>query len=266
MRAFAMFTMLLLANGARANDLDALFAAERAFAASSPKLGVKAAFLGVLAKDALLFRPGPVNGRDWYAARPDAAPFTLEWAPAAGEASRDLGYTYGPYRLTPRDAEGKRGDPAGGHFFSIWTRETGSGWRLQLDQGIQHALLPLPTNSFRRGDAEGSVEGGDSAALAALDQRLNTLRASEHGVDELRAIASADAVELRSGRPPQAFASLDASIPMRAVPQRVYLRISSDGRLAASAGVTTGDKPQHYQRAWRHGAGGWRLVVDLVGD
>lgn len=266
MRAFAMFTMLLLANGAHASDLDALFAAERAFAASSPKLGVKAAFLGVLAEDALLFRPGPVNGREWYRARPDVAPFTLEWAPAAGEASGDLGYTYGPYRLTPRDAEGRAGDPAGGHFFSVWTHHPNTGWRLQLDQGIQHALLPLPTLAERRGDADGVVGAGDSDALAALDQRLNELRAREHPVDELRVLASADAVELRSGQPPQAFASLVASVPMRAEAKRVYLRISSDGRLAATAGVSAGEKPQHYQRAWRHGSSGWKLAVDLVGD
>lgn len=264
MRAFAMFTMLLLANGAHASDLDALFAAERAFAASSPKLGVKAAFLGVLAEDALLFRPGPVNGRDWYRARPDAAPFTLEWAPAAGEVSGDLGYTYGPYRLTPRDAEGRAGDPAGGHFFSVWTHHPDAGWRLQLDQGIQHALLPLPGAAERRGD--GSVVAGDDGALAALDQDLNEMRAREHGIDELRAIASADAIELRPGQPPRAFATLAGSAPMRAEAKCVYLRISSDGRLAATAGMTAGEKPQNYQRAWRHGSAGWRLVVDLVGD
>lgn len=265
MRALAMIAMLL-ATGARANALDELFAAERAFAASSPKLGVKAAFLGVLADDALLFRPGPVNGRDWYATRPDTAPFTLEWAPAAGETSADLGYTYGPYRLTPRDAEGKAGDPVGGQFFSIWTRHPELGWRLQLDHGIQHALMPLPALAAPRGGDSGSVGNGDSDALAALDQRLNELRAREHDVDELRALASADAIELRSGQPPTPLATLPASALMRAVAKTVYLRISDDGRLAATAGVSAGEKPQHYQRAWRHEPGGWKLVVDLVGD
>ena len=125
--ALLMFAMAMPV--AASEPIDTLVAAEREFAASSPRMGVKAAFLGVLDEDAVLFRPGPVDARDWYAARPDVAPFTLEWAPEAGEATTDLGYTYGPYRLTPRDAEGRDGAPAGGHFFSIWVRGAGQPWR-----------------------------------------------------------------------------------------------------------------------------------------
>ena len=80
--ALLMFAMAMPV--AASEPIDTLVAAEREFAASSPRMGVKAAFLGVLDEDAVLFRPGPVDARDWYAARPDVAPFTLEWAPEAG--------------------------------------------------------------------------------------------------------------------------------------------------------------------------------------
>lgn len=265
MRAFAMFTILLLANGAHASDLDALVAAERAFAASSPKLGVKAAFLGVLADDAIVFRPGATHARTWYAGRPDTAPFRLEWAPAAAEAADDLGYTFGPYRLTPIGADGSDGAPAGGQFFSVWVLREGR-WRLLLDNGIEHALQELPGEAKDRAAGTRAVEGGDEAALRSADDQLNALRATTFDLAAWRALSAADAIELRSGQPPRAAVDLRDSAPMRARAERVLLRRSGDGRLAATAGVTTGDRPQSYQRVWRHQSEGWRLVVDQVGD
>src|SRR5690242_8307879 len=97
---FAMAIGLVTATTATAANFKTLVEAERAFAADSTARGVKTAFLEVLAMDSLLYRPGPVNGRQWFAGRPDEAPFTLEWAPAAAEASGGLGYTYGPFKLT----------------------------------------------------------------------------------------------------------------------------------------------------------------------
>ena len=54
-------------------DADALARAETSFAAMSSSSGVKAAFLDALGDDATLFRPGPVDGKTFMAARPDPA-------------------------------------------------------------------------------------------------------------------------------------------------------------------------------------------------
>jgi hypothetical protein len=266
MRGLLALLMFALAMPVAASgSIDSLFAAERDFAASSPRLGVKAAFLGVLDEDAVLFRPGPVGARDWYAARPDAAPFMLEWAPEAGEATTDLGYTYGPYRLTPRDAEGRDGAPAGGHFFSIWVRGAGQPWRLLLDQGVSHALVDLPKQATPRGE-NAAVAAGTHDDLVARDGRLNALLAGAHDAAAMRPYLCADAAVLRSGQRPMSRDHAAALVPMRALARRTHLRLSADGRLAATTGFAEAAPPQTYQRAWRHESGGWCVVVDLAGD
>ena len=80
--------------------LSALIDTERRFAAASATLGMKAAFLQFLDDDSILFRPHPVNGKEYTAARPDA-PIRLTWEPTRADTSRagDLGYTTGPYKL-----------------------------------------------------------------------------------------------------------------------------------------------------------------------
>lgn len=261
----ALLLLAAAAPAATSEPADTLIAAERAFAASSPRLGVNRAFLGVLADDALLFRPGPVNGRDWYAAQPGAAPFALEWAPEAGEATADFGYTYGPYRLTPRDAEGRAGAPVGGHFFSVWTRASGGTWRLWLDQGVRHALVAFPDDAVVR-DSTGAAPDGRADDLAARDDALNAVLAAPHDGSALQPYLGADAVLLRAGRLPQSRPAMTAWTPMRGLAKRSALRVSADGRLAATAGLADGTPPQTYQRAWRFEADGWRVVVDLVGD
>jgi ketosteroid isomerase-like protein len=261
-RWVAMILGLAMASGVMAGNLKTLIEAERAFAADSPVRGVKTAFLEVLAMDSLLFRPGPVNGREWFVGRPDEAPFTLEWAPAAAESSGDLGYTFGPFKLTPKDGS----EAGGGHFFSIWQADARGQWRLLLDMGIQHELTAFPETVKARGAVNPKADSR-AADLEGFDDALNGLRGRAHAAEALLAYYADDTIVLRSGSQPVRRVALSESSPMRGVAQRVMLRVSSDGRLAATAGATSGDAPQAYQRAWRYVDGeGWKVVVDLVGD
>src|SRR5262245_3867562 len=78
-------------------SLDTLVAAERAFSAAAVEHGMQAAFLEYLADGAIVFRPGPVNGRQsWKARNPKGA---LVWGPSFAEISGagDLGFTTGPW-------------------------------------------------------------------------------------------------------------------------------------------------------------------------
>jgi hypothetical protein len=263
MRIVMMMGMVLAMVGSvEAGNLKTLIDAEKAFAADSPVRGVKLAFLQVLADDSILFRPGKVNGRDWMNSRPDEAPFTLEWAPAAAESSGGLGYTYGPFKLSPKDGSAA----GGGHFFSVWQSDESERWTLLLDSGIQHELITFPSTVKARG-AVGPKVSSTSIELEGFDDALNGLRARPHAADALFAFYADDAAVLRSGGLPLRRTDLKESAPMRALPVRVFSRVSTDGRLAATAGVTQSDPVQSYQRAWRYVDGeGWKVVVDLVGD
>lgn len=117
--------------------LDSLVAAERAFAQSSVEEGMKTAFLAALAPDAILFRPGPVNGVQLWTSRPES-PAVLEWAPSFAELSGDgdLGFTSGPWSFRPAKGQAP---VAFGHFVSVWRRDVGRPWRVALDIGVSHA-------------------------------------------------------------------------------------------------------------------------------
>ena len=71
--------------------------AERKFYQTGQEKGTRAAFLEFLADDAIIFRPGPVNGKESWNERADTT-LDLVWEPtfAAVSRSADFGYDTGP--------------------------------------------------------------------------------------------------------------------------------------------------------------------------
>src|SRR5688572_17177767 len=113
------------------NALSELVATERAFAARSEKTTTQAAFLSVLADDAIMFRPHAVEARESLQQRPMNPKGLLRWVPLLGDVagSGELGYTTGP------SDSGLRGEAPTykGQFVSIWQRSSQGEWQLQLD-------------------------------------------------------------------------------------------------------------------------------------
>src|SRR5262245_43902229 len=67
--------------GGSSNDgVRSLIAAERNFARHSERAGIKESFVANLGVDAILFRPGPVNGLEWFKTHPGAKGY-LSWDP-----------------------------------------------------------------------------------------------------------------------------------------------------------------------------------------
>ena len=127
-----------LAPAALAEDsaLDSLIAAEREFAKSAADTDTKSAFLGHLADDAVIFRPGPVNGVRTWRDRV-ATDALLEWAPDFAEVSGngDLGFTSGPWAWTAK----RGGAPSAfGTFVTVWRRTHEGTWKVVLDHGVSH--------------------------------------------------------------------------------------------------------------------------------
>src|SRR5690242_6726425 len=73
--------------------LDAIVATEHAFAKMASEKGVRDAFLTYLSEDSVLFRPGPVPGREATRAQ-RTTPALLTWYPVYADVSLagDLGY------------------------------------------------------------------------------------------------------------------------------------------------------------------------------
>jgi ketosteroid isomerase-like protein len=110
--------------------------------------------LEFLTDDGIVFRPGPVNAKEWFLEQP-ASPGLLSWRPVYAEVARsnDLGYTTGPWEFRQESDEGEA--VTHGHYVSIWRRASGGEWRLVLDMGTVHdpPRFVQSTVEFGPGDA-----------------------------------------------------------------------------------------------------------------
>ena len=270
----------------------ALVEAERAFSRLSQREGVRAAFLAYLAEDAVLFRPGPVPGREFIAARP-SPPVELTWWPVYVEvaASGDLGYTTGPYVLR-ETGQGPGGETQHGYYLTVWRRQADAAWKVVADLG---ATTPPPAGSDAAAGGEvghGRIGGGVPAgqglpapaegaqhALLAADRGFGG-DATAHGARAAYMAVIADEARFyRDGEPPavgrEAVGRLLSTYPQRATswePTAAFVASSGDlgytyGKTAVMGPGRPGRvrQPGLYFRVWeRQGNGPFKIVADLV--
>jgi ketosteroid isomerase-like protein len=270
----------------------ALVEAERAFSRLSQREGLRAAFLAYLADDAVLFRPGPVPGREFIAARP-SPPVELTWWPVYAEvaASGDLGYTTGPYVLR-ETGQGPGGETQHGYYLTVWRRQADAAWKVVADLGV---TTPPPAGSDAAAGGEvghgriggGVPEGqglpapaeGAQHALLAADRGFGG-DATAHGARAAYMAVIADEARFyRDGEPPavgrEAIGRLLASHPQRASSWEPTVSVvAGSGDLGYTYGKTAVMEPGRpgrirqpglYFRIWeRQGDGPFKIVFDLV--
>lgn len=251
-------------------------AAERAFAADAPGMGITGSFTKWSVDDAVVIDGGEARTvREVYppsAPKADDEPL-LEWWPNwAGIArSGDLGFTTGGVAVNHARA---------GHYFTIWKKQPDGTWKWVYDGGVgvpardvpgpgtEPAILPVSTV---RGLYPESAMAGVQAAEAALARAAAADQAAAH----LAAFAPDGRLYVAPLPPattPEAVKAALASWP------RTFIFEPATGGGAASAGdlvwtygraswVKDGaDRKGWYVRLWqrRPGDGGrpdvWKLV------
>ncbi|HEV3075696.1 MAG TPA: nuclear transport factor 2 family protein [Thermoanaerobaculia bacterium] len=281
-----------VAGGDLAAARAALVEAERAFSRLSQREGVRAAFLAYLAEDAILFRPGPVPGREFIEARP-SPPVELTWWPVYVEvaASGDLGYTTGPYVLR-ETGPGQRGETQNGYYVTVWRRQADGAWKVVADLG---ATTPPPAGSdaaagggVEHGRIGGGAPGGQGLAeraeaaqhaLLAADRGFGG-DATVHGARAAYMGAIADEARCyRDGAPPavgrEAVGRLLGAYAQRSTSwEPTAAVVASSGDLGYTYGKTAVmgpgrpgriRQPGLYFRVWeRQGDGPFKIVLDVV--
>ena len=277
-----LLSLLASAFPAPAQDrLDSLVAAERAFAAAGLADGIRASFMAFFSDSAIAFSPAPYVFKDVVGKRPppdNPHARTLRWEPVAGDiaSSGDLGYTMGPYAMTDNTAE--HAPASYGFFLSVWRRQAGGAWKVELDAGTgaTREMLKYFGTPFRAlGNARASAPGGPIPHLRALF-RLDRSLAERQGSVSLRraygAVLDAEARALREGIGPIAgkkriLSHLDTVSTGRFLsPRGGGLSRAGDigytyGAYSFTAGAPT--PAGYYVHIWKRGARkSWRLVVD----
>ncbi|MBK0382010.1 nuclear transport factor 2 family protein [Pedobacter sp. SD-b] len=135
-KIFLIGAMLLFLLGAKAQKNDgtvsSLIKTENYFNEEVAKEGISEAFLKMTGKNGVVFRPNPVNIKQYYNQNPSKAT-NLSWQPEFAMISKDgeLGFTTGLYTLNNEQ-------PSFGHYLSIWRSNQQKKWELALDAGIAH--------------------------------------------------------------------------------------------------------------------------------
>ncbi len=256
--------------------LDALVAAEKAFAKASAEKGTRGAFLAYLADDSVIFAPGPVSGKDTWQSRP-AQPGLLSWHPVQADVSLagDLGYTTGPWELRSRD----KSDPKVFHGFytTVWRRQADGSYKVQFDAGCSTPALPASATAVKIAKANPALvenppkvddESRGKATLLRADRAF--AEAAAKGAAAAYAAVLADDARLhREGALPvvskKAILRTLSAHPAKVGWLPVQARIASSGDLGYTLGKEqVGAEQGYYLRIWKKQAdGSWKVVLDL---
>jgi ketosteroid isomerase-like protein len=164
--------------------------AERKFFQTGQEKGTRAAFLEFLAPDAIVFRPGPLNGQDVWSKRQETG-LDLVWEPTFAAISRscDFGYDTGPSKWRANKTEKKF--TGFGHFVSIWRKQKDGFWKVALDSGIEDIgsdVTPRLQLVTPKGAATGNAQSLEEAQNAFITTaKLDFTKAfRESGSDAVR--------------------------------------------------------------------------------
>lgn len=270
--ALILATGLLFVSDARAETpaeaVRAMVEAEKKFFQTGQERGTRAAFLEFLAEDGIVFRPGPVNGKESWTKRPESG-LDLVWEPtfAAIARSADFGYDTGPAKW-----RAKKTDPAFtgfGHFISIWKKQKDGSWKVALDVGIENMKsdakpplqLVLPKNRGQ-GTSE-SWQQTQSAFIATA--KLDFMKAlRQFGSDEMRLYRDGSFPTIGKKEAAEQLEPEQAGVTMEVMKSDM----SSSGDLAYHYGACTDTRSQpgragHFLQIWQtDAAGAWKLVLD----
>jgi len=254
--------------------IEQIVAAERAFAADSPVLGLHGAFLKHLANDAIVFDPTPVPGPVRHKDKPPTKG-TLSWGPAwaAAAKSGDFGFTSGPaeYRVPGEEKPGYTG-----WFFSVWEKQPSGDWKVKVDIGISCPLTYAAPTAVDDGlaGAEAPPAKRDRSSLAAAeakldaDLRLSAGAALTSRMDD-RTRLHRENVCPATGAAAKELAAKDTR-KLDCKPLRIDLAGSGDlGYAYGSCTLVEGDPAlaTGYARAWRRLPDGtWKLLADVTLD
>lgn len=168
--------------------LVSLVESERAFAATSLKIGARPSFMMYFADDAMVFRPRPVNYKEAMKDVPmpkKPLETTLSWEPIWADVSGngDLGYTTGPSVWT--DLSPARRPTYYGFYFSFWKKQANGEWKVVFDVGTE---LPGPFEGSRAFRSPLVKERKGGKAVVTAEQARSDLKKAE--VDFCSAIQS----------------------------------------------------------------------------
>jgi ketosteroid isomerase-like protein len=275
--------LVVLAFGATAlyaeeavSALQSLLNAETNFAEMAAEKGTRDAFLANLSDEAVIFDPGPVNGKKVWLKR-ESSESKLIWQPIFADVARagDLGYTTGPWEFKKNASDAKASGY--GQFLTVWKKQADGAWKVVLDGGIE---TPAPTGKPAAAQTPEAEPASSTKrdlksarrALANAEEQFSDASGKDAGAALIS--AASDGIRVfRAGRFPavgkdaaQLMLSYDHG---KMTATRLGKGVSRSGDLAYSYGEYSTERLDGVERGsfvtiWKmNAAGEWKLVVDV---
>ena len=263
------------AEPALAAAAQAMVDSERKFYQTGQEKGTRAAFLAFFADDGVVFRPGPVNGKETWGKRPEKG-LDLIWEPTFAVIARsgDFGYDTGPAKWKAKKEDEK---PLGyGYFVSIWKKQKDSSWKVALDLGIETPEAIGKPEPLRLVVPE--VEPKTKVDLEARRKALEDARskflggAKANSADATLAVAADEIRVYRDGGFPAVGKNPTAELLRTKSGQMSFEPMGGDMSSSADLAYAYGKysllrngivEPGHFFQIWQTDkTGSWKLVLD----
>ncbi len=251
--------------------------AEKNFYQTGQEKGTRAAFLVFLADDSIVFRPGPVNGKEAWTKRPESG-LDLIWEPtfAVMAQSADFGYDTGPSKWRPRKTDEKFSGYA--YFVSIWKKQKDGAWKVALDLGTETPEPtgkpePLRTAAVGKGPKAQPDPDGARKTLLEAQQKFAETAKTDSGKAAL-SVAADDIRVYRDGHFPAVGLASGGGLLTAQSAKLLVETIGGDMSRSADLAYTYGKYSSvtdanagkgHYFQIWqKNDAEHWKLVLDWM--
>ncbi len=234
--------------------------------------GIKEGFIEFLSPLGVLFRPGPVNGRESWRER-QATPAALTWNPIKIEVSSNgaLGYSIGNSIFKPKGKDDT--NEIYGHYLSIWTRQPNGEYRAALDTGVDHDKPAVTEPGWKPGPQP--AEELNEKKTSAGDSSVGFFQMADNrgAAKAYKAYAAEDIYLFRDGKAPFAGRGAamnflnDQKLPVTFAKRKSFV---DAGDLAyVQSGYTLTDKSGvekekgNFVQVWKLRNGKWQIAADI---
>jgi len=254
------------------SDLQKLYDTEKAFERAAGEKGVRQAFIDFLAPDGIMFRPNPVNGREFWKNRAET-PAQLLWNPNFVDVSSNgaLGYTTGNSIYRPKGKD----DPNAfyGQYATVWQRQPNGSYLAAIDLGISHDK-PATIETEWKSPTDSGKELNEKKSSAADASTTFFETASRQGLGKAyKTFLAEDARLLREGKTPitgkQAALAEFKNDKTKAFFAKRSVFLGAADMAYISNSYTVSDKSGkqtekgNFLQIWKLRGGKWQIVLDI---
>lgn len=257
---------------AQSEEIRKIYQTEKDFERAVAEKGFNEGFIEYMSADGIIFRPNPVNAREFFKSQPRSAA-SLTWNPTFIDVSSNgaIGYSIGNGAYQPKG----KNDPNiyYSHYVSIWQRQPDGSYKAGLDTGISHEK-PEKVESEWKFPNDSAKELNEKKISAADSSTAFFEIAEKQGLQKAyKMFLAEDARLLREGKMPfvgkkDALAALkNDKSKIKFVKRSVFTGAADMAYL--TNGYTILDKngketeKGNFVQIWKLRDGKWQIVLDI---